>query len=47
MAVEEGYRHIEELQPGERVWSRDEFTGQLALQPITHTSERETDHLIQ
>ncbi|RYF74601.1 MAG: hypothetical protein EOO39_08330, partial [Cytophagaceae bacterium] len=46
IAVEEGYRNIEELQTGDRVWSRDEFTGQLALQPITHTSERETDHLI-
>ncbi|MBO0950799.1 polymorphic toxin-type HINT domain-containing protein [Fibrella forsythiae] len=46
VAVEEGYRNIEELQLGDRVWSRDEFTGQLALQPITHTSERETDHLI-
>ncbi|MBO0950804.1 hypothetical protein [Fibrella forsythiae] len=32
VAVEEGYRNIEALQTGDRVWSRDEFIGQLTLQ---------------
>ena len=46
VAVEEGYRNIENLQTGDRVWSRDEQTGKLGLYAITHTMSRETDHLI-
>ena len=46
VAVEEGYRNIEDLEAGDHVWSRDEETGLLGLQPVVTTMSRETDHLI-
>ena len=46
VSVEEGYRNIEDLEAGDRVWSRDKQTGLLGLQPVVTTMSRETDHLI-
>jgi hypothetical protein len=47
VAVEEGYKNIEELQVGELVWARHEQTGDLALKPVLQTMQRESDALVE
>ena len=38
--TERGFRVIESLKEGDLVWAKDEFTGEVALKPITQTFER-------
>jgi hypothetical protein len=47
VAVEGGYKNIEELQVGELVWAWHEQTGDLALKPLLHTMQRESDALVE
>ncbi|HET9505135.1 MAG TPA: polymorphic toxin-type HINT domain-containing protein [Hymenobacter sp.] len=47
VAVEGGYKNIEELQVGDLVWAWHEETGDLALKPVRQTMVRETDALVE
>jgi hypothetical protein len=47
VAVEGGYKNIEELQVGELVWAWHEETGDLALKPVLQTMQREADALVE
>ena len=47
IAVEDGYRNIEDLQVGDLVWSWHEETGDLALQPVVQTMRRDSDALVE
>jgi hypothetical protein len=47
VAVEGGYKSIEDIVTGELVWSWHEETGDLALKPVRHTMQRELDALVQ
>jgi hypothetical protein len=47
VAVEGGYKNIEELQVGELVWAWHEETGDLALKPVLQTMAREADALVE
>jgi hypothetical protein len=47
VAVEGGYKNIEDIAVGELVWSWHEETGDLALKPVRHTMQRESDALVQ
>jgi hypothetical protein len=47
VAVEGGYKNIEELQVGELVWAWHEQTGDLALKPVLQTMQRESDALVE
>jgi hypothetical protein len=47
VAVEGGYKNIEELQVGELVWAWHEETGDLALKPVLQTMQRESDALVE
>ena len=47
VAVEGGYKNIEELQVGELVWSWHEETGDLALKPVLQTLVRVADALVE
>lgn len=46
VAVEDGQKNIEDIEVGDRVWSRHEETGELALKRVVTTQQRETDHLL-
>ncbi|MDF2441476.1 MAG: hypothetical protein JWN98_2460, partial [Abditibacteriota bacterium] len=46
IATSEGSKPIEEVQVGDQVWARDEKTGKLALQRVTHTFKHEVDQLV-
>ncbi|UOQ68851.1 polymorphic toxin-type HINT domain-containing protein [Hymenobacter volaticus] len=47
VAVEGGYKNIEDIQVGELVWSWHEETGNLALKPVLQTMQRESDALVE
>jgi hypothetical protein len=47
VAVPGGYKNIEDIVAGELVWSWHEETGDLALKPVVHTMQRESDALVQ
>jgi hypothetical protein len=47
VAVEGGYKNIEELQVGELVWAWHEQTGDLALKPVLQTMQRQADALVE
>ena len=47
MAVEGGYRNIEQVQVGDLVWSWHELTGDLALKPVRQTMQRDSDALVE
>jgi hypothetical protein len=47
VAVEGGYKNIEELQVGELVWAWHEETGDLALKPVLQTMVRAADALVE
>jgi len=47
VAVEGGYKNIEQVQAGDLVWSWHEETGNLALKPVLHTMSRESDALVE
>lgn len=47
VAVQDGYKNIEELVVGELVWSWHEQTGDLALKPVVQTMRRVSDALIE
>jgi hypothetical protein len=47
VAVEGGYKNIEELQVGELVWAWHEETGDLALKPVLQTMQRQADALVE
>ena len=46
VAVENGYRNIEELRVGDLVWAWHEATGDLALKPVVQTMRRDSDALV-
>jgi hypothetical protein len=46
VAVETGYRAIEDLQAGDEVWAIDEQTGQLALKPVVAAVHNRVDSLV-
>ena len=47
MAVEGGYRNIEDVAVGDEVWAWHEETGDLALKPVTQTLRRQADALVE
>ncbi|MBB4601808.1 hypothetical protein HNQ93_002623 [Hymenobacter luteus] len=47
VAVEGGYKNIEDIKTGDLVWSWHEQTGDLALKPVVHTMQRESDALVE
>ncbi|HET9505994.1 MAG TPA: polymorphic toxin-type HINT domain-containing protein [Hymenobacter sp.] len=47
VAVEGGYKNIEELRTGDLVWAWHEETGDLALKPVLQTMRRESDALVE
>ncbi|GAB3392302.1 hypothetical protein GCM10027434_03170 [Hymenobacter luteus] len=47
VAVEGGYKNIEDIKTGDLVWSWHEETGDLALKPVLHTMSRQSDALVQ
>lgn len=44
--AEHGLKNIEDIQVGDRVWSYNEETKEIALQEVVHTMQNETDHTI-
>lgn len=44
--TDQGSKNIEEIEPGDMVWSRDEYTGDEGFQPVVQTFERRTDVLV-
>lgn len=44
--TDEGSKNIEEIEPGDMVWSRDEYTGDEGFQPVVQTFERQTNVLV-
>lgn len=44
--TEQGLRNIEEIQPGDRVWSYNNRTGETALQDVVEVQQNESDHTI-
>lgn len=47
VAVKDGYRNIEEIQAGDKVWSFNPDTGETALKEVVSTIQNEVDMLIQ
>jgi len=46
IAVQNGYKPIEDLQSGDEVWAYNEDTGETALKPVLNVFEREADTLV-
>ena len=47
VAVEHGYKNIEDIQAGDKVWSFNPDTGEKALKEVVSTIQNEVDMLIQ
>ena len=47
VAVEQGYKNIEDIQAGDKVWSFNPDTGETTLKEVLSTKENEVDMLIQ
>jgi len=47
IAVEGGYKNIEDVQVGDLIWSWHEEIGDLALKPVTQTMLRDSDALVE
>lgn len=47
IAVQGGFKNIEDIQVGDQVWSWDEQTDTLGLKPVLATAEKESDALIE